>query len=72
MNTAVARKRNSSPAPAATGPAITVEVSTPSEIQTVLMDPRRYPTPVRPVGSGSSMTRCVTANGGTQLDLCLR
>ena len=69
MNTAVARKRNSSPAPAATGPATTVEVSTPSEIQTVLMDPRRYPSPVRPVGSGSSMTRCVTANGGTQLDL---
>ena len=69
MNTAVARKRNPSPAPAATGPATTVEVSTPSEIQTVLMDPRRYPSPVRPVGSGSSMTRCVTANGGTQLDL---
>ncbi len=69
MNTAVARKRNPSPAPAATGPATTVEVSTPSEIQTVLMDPRRYPSPVRPVGSGSSTTRCVTANGGTQLDL---
>ena len=33
------------------------------------MDPRRYPSPVRPVGSGSSTTRCVTANGGTQLDL---
>jgi hypothetical protein len=33
------------------------------------MDPRRYPGPVRPIGSGSSTTRCVTANGGTQLDL---
>jgi len=69
MNTAVARKRHPSPTPVSTGPATTVEVSTPSEIQTVLMDPRRYPSPVRPVGSGSSTTRCVTANGGTQLDL---
>jgi len=69
MNTAVARKRSFSPAALSTGPATTVEVSTPSEIQQVLMDVRRYPSPVRPVGSGSSMTRCVMANGGTQLDL---
>ena len=69
MNTAVARKRHLSVAPASTGPAATVEVSTPSEIQQVLMDVRRYPSPVRPVGSGSSTTRCITANGGTQLDL---
>jgi hypothetical protein len=69
MNTAVARKRIFTPAAPSTGPATTVEVSTPTEIQQVLMDVRRYPSPVRPVGSGSSMTRCVTANGGTQLDL---
>ena len=69
MNTAVARKRTSIPMPASTGPAITVEVSAPSEIQQVLIDAKRYPSPVRPVGSGSSTTRCVTANGGTQLDL---
>jgi hypothetical protein len=69
MNTAVARKRNLNPTPAATGPATTVEVTTPTEIQTVLMDARRYPSPVRPVGSGSSTTRCITASGGTQLDL---
>jgi hypothetical protein len=69
MNTAVARKRSFSPAALSTGPATTVEVSAPSEIQQVLMDVRRYPSPLRPVGSGSSMTRCVTANGGTQLDL---
>jgi hypothetical protein len=68
MNTAVARKR-SPVASAATGPATTVQVSTPSEIQQVLMDWKRYPNPVRPVGSGSSTTRCITANGGTQLDL---
>ncbi len=69
MNTAVARKRTPTPMTASTGPAVTVEVSAPSEIQQVLMDPKRYPGPVRPVGSGSSTTRCVTANGGTQLDL---
>jgi hypothetical protein len=71
MSTAVARKRSFSPAspPAGLGPATIVEVTTPSEIQQVLMDPKRYPSPVRPMGSGSSTTRCATANGGTQLDL---
>jgi hypothetical protein len=69
MNTAVARKRPMIAAAPSTGPATTVEASTPSEIRQVLMDARRYPSPVRPVGSGSSMTRCITANGGTQLDL---
>jgi FAD/FMN-containing dehydrogenase len=69
MNTAVARKRSIAPAPPSIGPATTVEVSTQSEIQQVLTDARRYPSPVRPVGSGSSTTRCITASGGTQLDL---
>ena len=69
MNTAVARKRSIAPAAPAIGPATTVEVTAPSEITQVLMDQRRYPSPVRPVGSASSMTRCITASGGTQLDL---
>ena len=69
MNTAVARKRSIAPTAASIGPATTVEVSTQSEIQQVLSDARRYPSPVRPVGSASSMTRCITASGGTQLDL---
>src|SRR5688572_4527194 len=69
MNTAVARKRSIAPPAPTMGPATIVDVSTPTEIQQVLMDAKRYPSPVRPVGSGSSMTRCVTANGGTQLDL---
>ena len=69
MNTAVARKRSIAPAPPSIGPATTVEVSTQSEIQQVLTDARRYPSPVRPVGSASSTTRCITASGGTQLDL---
>jgi hypothetical protein len=69
MNTAVARKRNFGPPAAASGPAANVQVTAPSEIHQVLMDWKRYPGPVRPIGSGSSTTRCITANGGTQLDL---
>src|SRR5689334_20915173 len=69
MNTAVARKRSPSPTVANAGPAATIQVSAPSEIHQVLMDAKRYPSPVRPTGSGSSTTRCITANGGTQLDL---
>jgi hypothetical protein len=33
------------------------------------MDSKRFPNPVRPIGSGSATTRCVTASGGTQMDL---
>src|SRR5215470_11276709 len=69
MNTAVARKRVATAVTSSTGPAMTVQVSTPSEILQVLRDWKHYPSPVRPMGSGSSMTRCITANGGTQLDL---
>ena len=69
MNTAVARKRSQSLSAAPSGPAENVRVTTASEIHQVLMDRKRYPSPVRPIGSGSSTTRCITANGGTQLDL---
>jgi hypothetical protein len=69
MSNAAARKRSSPSTAAAAGPAATVQVSAPSEIYQVLMDRKRYPSPVRPIGSGSSTTRCITANGGTQLDL---
>jgi L-gulonolactone oxidase len=71
MNTAVARKRAIPQALSSNtaGPAVTVEVTAPSEILPVLKDWKRYPSPVRPMGSGSSTTRCIAANGGTQLDL---
>jgi len=69
MNTAVARKRTTTTAAPSIGPAMNIQVTSPTEILQVLMDPKRYPSPVRPIGSGSSTTRCVTANGGTQLDL---
>lgn len=41
------------------------EPTSPSEIAAILLDPRRYPSPVRPVGSGSSITRCAAAGSGT-------
>ena len=69
MNTAVARKRSPTPTAPTSGPAAIIEVTAPSEIHQVLMDWKRYPAPVRPLGSGSSTTRCIAANGGTQLDL---
>ena len=69
MNTAVARKRIATPTAASMGPAVTVQANAPSEILQVLLDWKKYPSPVRPIGSGSSTTRCITANGGTQLDL---
>ncbi len=67
MSTALARKRPA--ANVSSGPAVTVAATTPSEILQVLRDWKHYPAPVRPVGSGSSTTRCIAAAGGTQLDL---
>jgi hypothetical protein len=73
MSTATARKRSAAltslPIPAAAAPAVVARVTTPSEILAVLRDSARYPSPVRPLGSGSSTTRCIAANGGTLLDL---
>lgn len=68
MSTAAARKRLVAVA-AANGPAITVQATNPTDILAVMRDWKRCPSPVRPMGSGSSTTRCVTANGGTQLDM---
>ena len=65
---AVALRKRSSPF-AAFGPSSIVSPTTPTEIAQILTDTRRYPSPVRPVGSGSSTTRCATANGGTVIDL---
>ena len=69
MNAVVARRRAPLPAAPTSGPAIVVRPTAPSEILQVLRDSKRYPSPVRPVGSGTSTTRCTTANGGTVLDL---
>jgi FAD/FMN-containing dehydrogenase len=67
MNTAVARKRMGIVSSA--GPAAVVRPTAPSEIAEIMRDGKRFPSPLRPVGSGSSTTRCITANGGTVIDL---
>jgi hypothetical protein len=67
MLSAAARKRIGSSSSAAQ--ATVARPESPSEIAQVLRDHKRYPSPVRPIGSGSSTTRCISANGGTLLDL---
>jgi len=49
--------------------AVTVEPKSADEIAAVLTDPERYPTPVRPVGSGSSTTRAAKVACGTLMDM---
>jgi FAD/FMN-containing dehydrogenase len=39
------------------------------EIANILTDANRYPSPLRPVGSGSSVTRCAQTAKGTLMDL---
>ncbi|MDX1562251.1 MAG: FAD-binding protein [Gammaproteobacteria bacterium] len=46
-----------------------MQPTAPKEIVQVMRDGKRYPSPVRALGSGSSVTRCVTANGGTVVDM---
>jgi len=67
MNAVVERKR--APLAVSLGPAMVVQPTSPSEIIQVLTNPKRFPSPVRPTGAGSSITRCVTANAGTLLDM---
>ena len=67
MSTGAARKRVGSFA--SNGPAAVVHPTSPTEIAQVLRDRKRYPSPVRPVGSGSSTTRCIAANAGTVVDV---
>lgn len=67
MNAVLERK---APAAAAgMGPAVVVQPTSPNEIVQILRNPKRFPSPVRPKGSGSSTTRCITANAGTVLDM---
>jgi len=69
MNAALERRRPLPAAQPVSGPAIVVRPTSPNEIIQVLINRKRFPSPVRPMGSGSSITRCVTANGGTLIDL---
>jgi len=50
-------------------PRVLVKPTTVDEIVAVLQNPGKYPSPVRPVGSNHSVTRCTVADGGTQIDM---
>jgi len=45
------------------------KVSSVEDIQRIVRDPGRYPSPVRVRGSHHSTTRCVVAEGGTVIDM---
>jgi hypothetical protein len=48
---------------------ITVRVTSAEQITAVLMDSRKYPSPVRPVGSDSGNTRATRVQEGTLMDM---
>jgi len=67
-----ARRKHSGsrpPQPDQSDKVVTVEPKSADEIAAVLTDPERYPTPVRPVGSGSSTTRAARVACGTLMDM---
>jgi FAD/FMN-containing dehydrogenase len=41
------------------------------DIATIMLNPSTYPSPLRPLGSGSSVTRCASTATGTILDMSL-
>ena len=41
------------------------------DISTILTDPKKYPSPLRPMGSGSAVTRCAQTATGTLIDMSL-
>lgn len=47
----------------------TVRVKSINDVISVITDPVRYPSPVRPVGSDSGVTRCTRSATGTLLDM---
>lgn len=52
-------------------PLTTAEPKSAEEIATILTDTNRYPSPVRPMGSGSAVTRCASTAHGTLIDMSL-
>lgn len=55
--------------PSGSDAALIVEPTSPSELLDAVRDHKRFPSPLRPVGSGSSTTRATAAPGGTQVRL---
>ena len=50
-------------------PSIVVQAETVEDIVAIVKDSRRFPSPVRAVGSNHSTTRCAVADQGTVLDM---
>ena len=50
-------------------PAVVVEATSLNDIIAVMKDPKRYPSPVRAVGSNHSTSACGTADGGTLIKM---
>ncbi|MEE4184793.1 MAG: FAD-binding oxidoreductase [Gammaproteobacteria bacterium] len=60
------RRRPAAPPPASV---IAIQPRSADDIAAILLDTRRYPSPVRPVGSGSSTTRAHQTAAGTLMDM---
>ena len=50
-------------------PQVLVEANSVEDIVAVLKDPKKYPSPVRAVGSNHSTARCGVADGGTLIKM---
>ena len=50
-------------------PAVVVTPESVEELQQILRDKKRYPSPVRAAGSNHSTTHCAVADGGTLVDM---
>lgn len=61
-----APRRRPTPPPASV---VAIQPRSAEDIAAILLDPRRYPSPVRPVGSGSSSTRAHQTAAGTLMDM---
>lgn len=64
-----ARAQKFSQTSSGAAPALIKQPCSPSEIAAILRNPQTFPGPIRPMGFGSSTTRCLSAPGGTLVDM---
>lgn len=50
-------------------PRVTARPKTPEDVAAILVNPKAYPSPVRPIGADYSITRCANTDGGTAVYL---
>lgn len=56
---------------AAAGKVTLAQPKSADDITKILLDPKKYPSPLRPMGSGSSVSRCALTATGTLVDMSL-